>query len=280
MNSLPVTIHERGINYTYTYSHDDFNKRIRFDDYNGSIAEIVKAAIKISLENNCEKLIFKARKEDYEIMLANGFVLEAKVDKYYLGSHMYFFCMYFTSDRRNSDFWAEEDHLLQNVYKSQSKKPSEESHEYELRICDENDATGLADLYHSVFKVYPVPMNDKNYIKKCINDGNLFLAYFHNDKVVSAVSAEVNRLYRNAEITDCATMPEYRQFGLMQQLIARLEEHLFKREIFCLYTIARARSYGMNLAFHRLGYQYRGRLANNCFIFEDIEDMNVWVKIY
>ena len=34
----------------------------------------------------------------------------------------------------------------------------------------------------------------------------------------------------------------------------------------------------MNLAFHQLGYTYTGRLANNCYIFDKLEDMNIWVK--
>ncbi len=34
----------------------------------------------------------------------------------------------------------------------------------------------------------------------------------------------------------------------------------------------------MNAAFHQLGYTYTGRLANNCYIFDKLEDMNIWVK--
>ena len=34
----------------------------------------------------------------------------------------------------------------------------------------------------------------------------------------------------------------------------------------------------MNAVLHGLGYQYRGRLINNCYIFEKLENMNMWVK--
>jgi hypothetical protein len=57
-----------------------------------------------------------------------------------------------------------------------------------------------------------------------------------------------------------------------------LEKHLEDNGIYCVYSIARALSFGMNAVFFQLGYEYRGRLANNCCIFDKIEDMNLWVK--
>ena len=79
-------------------------------------------------------------------------------------------------------------------------------------------------------------------------------------------------------MTDCATLPEHRQYGLMKHLLIKLEEELLAQEIYCVYSISRALSFGMNLALHQLQYQYRGRLANNCYIFDQVEDMNMWVK--
>ena len=140
------------------------------------------------------------------------------------------------------------------------------------------DAEGLAHLYKQVFKVYPVPVSEPDYIKKSMGDGAIYMAAFKEGTIAGAVSAEVEPVYGNAEMTDCATLPDYRQYGLMQKLISALEDILRGRQIFCLYTIARARSYGMSAVFHKLGYAYRGRLANNCIISEGLEDMNVWVK--
>jgi beta-lysine N6-acetyltransferase len=121
-------------------------------------------------------------------------------------------------------------------------------------------------------------MNDPEYIQKCIKGDTVFYVYTYEGKIVSAASAEINRFYHNAEITDCATLPEHRQFGLMKHLIVKLEEELLAQEIYCVYSIARALSFGMNAALHQQGYEYRGRLANNCYIFDKLEDMNMWVK--
>ena len=64
----------------------------------------------------------------------------------------------------------------------------------------------------------------------------------------------------------------------MKRILEKLEEVLRQQAIYCAYSIARAQSFGMNAVLHGLGYQYRGRLINNCYIFEKLEDMNMWVK--
>ena len=101
---------------------------------------------------------------------------------------------------------------------------------------------------------------------------------FMRDNIVSAASAEVNSQYHNAELTDCATLTNHRKFGLMKNLLERLEAELKQNGIFCAYSIARAQSFGMNAVLHQLGYAYRGRLMNNCYIFDKLENMNMWVK--
>ena len=44
----------------------------------------------------------------------------------------------------------------------------------------------------------------------------------------------------NAELTNCATLPEYRKHGFMKSLLIKLEEELQEKSIFCSYTIARS----------------------------------------
>lgn len=278
MKPLPKTFHIESKGCSYTYTLDEYNYRIRLDDYYGNMELIIRELIDLSIEHKIEKCIIKSRHQDFELLLTNGFVFEAKVDRYFLGSDMYFFCKYFTSERRKSDIWAEEDQLLNSVQSLQKKSIITPAN-YDLKICETaEDAKALASLYRRVFNIYPVPLDDADYIRKSISGGNVFLAYYHQGQIVSAVSADVNTKYRNAEVTDCATLPDFRQYGLMQHLLHSLEDVLYEKFIFCLYTIARATSFGMNAAFQRLNYSYRGRLANNCNIYEGIEDMNVWVK--
>ena len=95
---------------------------------------------------------------------------------------------------------------------------------------------------------------------------------------MSAASAELNVQDFNAEITDCATDPAYRGKGLLRLLLMELEEELFRRQVYCLYSLARSLSFGMNAVLHQLGYLYSGRLTRNCKIGGDFEDMSLWVK--
>jgi putative beta-lysine N-acetyltransferase len=258
---------------------DVFNKRVRVDDYIGIFEECILAAVKASIDLKAEKLIVKARSENFAELVEHGFLYEATVEKYYSGSDGYFFAKYFTNKRRNSDRWEQEDQLLAAVQKNRSQQDHKViPNEYFLRKAELTDAEILADLYNTVFDIYPVPMNDPDYVKSCMKQDTAFFIYTYNGEIVSSTSAEINTKYHNAEITDCATLPEHRQFGLMKQLIVSLEQYLRSLHIYCCYSIARSLSYGMNAALSSLGYRYGGRLANNCYIFDKLEDMNLWSK--
>ncbi|MFD0049473.1 putative beta-lysine N-acetyltransferase [Actinomycetes bacterium NPDC127524] len=265
--------------FSLSITLDAFNKRARTDDCLGQVAAISGESIRIAREMNAEKLIFKARKEHALHLLEKGFLLEACIPGYFLGSDCYLFSKYFTEQRRNSAFWTKEDLILEEVTKLK-RKPEIGSLPagYGARRAVMEDADELAALYSAVFEIYPVPMNDPEYIKKCMGKDTVFYICTFGGRIVSAASAECSAVYHNAELTDCATLPDHRQFGLMKILLSRLEEHLFESGTFCVYSIARSLSFGMNAAFHQLDYTYKGRMANNCYIFDKLEDMNVWVK--
>jgi putative beta-lysine N-acetyltransferase len=129
-----------------------------------------------------------------------------------------------------------------------------------------------------VFQVYPTPLHDPEYVKKTMKEGTIYYVFFCQGKIVSAASAEVNSFYKNAELTDCATLTEHRKYGLMKIILRELEGELKRQGIFCAYSIARSLSFGMNAVLFQLGYKYRGRLMNNCYIYDKLENMNMWVK--
>ena len=80
-------------------------------------------------------------------------------------------------------------------------------------------------------------------------------------------------------MTDCATLPAYRNQGLMRLLMHALEDELIARNITCAYSLSRALSFGMNAVFYQMGYRYYGRLTKNCDIYDKFEDMNLWAKM-
>jgi len=258
---------------------DPPNERLRVDEYLGNIHHMIEELGRLTTEYNAKKLIVKAKSKDVEKFLSNGFIIEAIIKGYYSGNDAYLMVVYHDNERRTSDKWIEEDDILQGALKlSTTYETKELDPVFEVSLSKDTDAKQLATLYDDVFETYPTPMNEEEYIQQVMEEGTVFYQIKKDGNIVSAASAEVNDKYHNAEITDCATRPEFRRYGFMKILIKALEEELVKKGIFCAYSLARSLSFGMNASFHQLGYDYTGRLIKNCDISGNFEDMNVWVK--
>ncbi|MTI68436.1 MAG: putative beta-lysine N-acetyltransferase [Firmicutes bacterium] len=260
---------------------DYFNRRLKVLDYSGSNYEdMTKRIDYITKENNFDKVFIKGTSDDWEEFMSFGYVLEGIFKYYYYGEHGYCLSKFYTNQRRNSGSIEKENDILEKVRECGKKetKPLELSDDYIVRVATEKDIDKITKLYDKVFKTYPIPLNDKNYVKTLMDSDVLFILIEHKGKLISAASADMNHKYKNAEMTDCATDPDYRGKGLMSFIIKKLEKEMKKRSIVCLYSLARAVSFGMNKVFKKHGYTYTGRLINNCNICGNFEDMNLWVK--
>ncbi|WP_210365090.1 putative beta-lysine N-acetyltransferase [Bacillus sp. REN3] len=258
---------------------DNHSRRVRVDDYLGNLTKVMEKTEEIASRENADKIIVKARKEHFIWFQEHGYLFEASIDGYYLGTDCCFFSKFLTDERRASEHWIAEDGIINSVYRLQEPvQTTSLPKSYVIKELDQSDAVPLAELYRAVFQVYPTPLNDPDYITKTMEDGTVYYGFLHEGAIVSAASAEINSFYKNAELTDCATLKDHRKHGLMKVLLARLEQELVERGIFCAYSIARALSFGMNAVLFQLGYGYRGRLLKNVYIFDKIENMNVWVK--
>ncbi len=265
--------------YTIHFYIDYFNKRLRVDDYRGNVKGIVQELNKVMDNYKFTKLIYFSRVEHWGQLLSIGFELEGIINGYFNGSDNYIMTCYKENERRTSTTWLQEDAIIQSIQeKGRKTDESKLPGQYSIRKAETEDALKLAELYNNVFPVYPTPMNNPDYVTKMITGGTIFYVVECNNVLVSAASAEINASLHNAEITDCATIPEHRKYGLLKRLIVELEKELKDEGIYCAFSLARALSYGMNAALFQLGYQYNGRLTNNCYIFDKIENMNVWVK--
>jgi putative beta-lysine N-acetyltransferase len=279
MNQTATTIFVVETNYFCEVYLDTFNKRIRVDDYRGNTKLLLEKVEELVTKYQVEKLIIKTRSEDYITFIEAGLQPEAMVDRYFLGSDAHFFSKFYTSARKRNDHWITEDGIIQSIY--QLNPPIDKTYppkEYELKKADESWAEELSVLYKQVFQIYPTPLHDPEYVKKTMKDGTIYYVFTYQGKIVSAASAEINNYYKNAELTDCATLIDHRKYGLMKIILRELEKDLVHNGIFCAYSIARALSFGMNAALFQLGYSYRGRFMNNCYIYDKLENMNMWVK--
>jgi beta-lysine N6-acetyltransferase len=279
MNQSASIIYIKEDNFYLEVYLDPFNKRIRIDDYRGNTQLVLEKAEELARRHQAEKLIMKVRSEDFLHLFEKGLQPEAVVDRYFLGSDAHFFSKYYTVERKKNDHWITEDGMIHSIYQLDSSfdKPFPPK-EYELKKADDSCAEELSGLYREVFQIYPTPLHDPDYVKKTMKEGTVYYVFFHQGKIVSAASAEVNSFYKNAELTDCATLKEHRKYGLMKIILRELEGELKQQGIYCAYSIARSLSFGMNAVLYQLGYKYRGRLMNNCYIYDKLENMNMWVK--
>ncbi|MBD0383254.1 putative beta-lysine N-acetyltransferase [Paenibacillus sedimenti] len=280
-NDLPYYTNqvEKGSDYTVSFCLDFFNKRLRVDDYMGNVDAIFRRIAEIAETNAITKVFIKSREEDWQAFLSKGWMLEGIYKGYFRGCDAFCMAYYLDLERRTSDYWMEEDHILKQVLALplKSDRPAVPAN-CTMRIARVEDAEKLAALYEQIFQTYPTPMNDPGYVEKVMREGTIFYLIESPDELVSAASAEINATYGNAEMTDCATLPSYRNQGLMRLLVHALEDELLARNITCAYSLSRALSLGMNAVFYQMGYGYYGRLTKNCDIYDKFEDMNLWVK--
>jgi putative beta-lysine N-acetyltransferase len=148
----------------------------------------------------------------------------------------------------------------------------------ETRRAQVEDAPEVAALLADTFKQYPTPSGDPSYLAEAIEDGIPFRIVEQAGEPVACASADLIREAKTAELTDCATRPEYRGRGLMQFILEDLIDDLRALEYPTAFTLARAAIPGVNLAFLRLGFELRGTMPQSCRIGEGIEDMNIWSR--
>ncbi|WP_035665904.1 putative beta-lysine N-acetyltransferase [Halalkalibacter akibai] len=258
---------------------DYFNKRLKVTNYSGCLDKMLVNIQDLIDDKRFTKIIIHSKQKDIIKFLSEGYSFEAIFSGFFNGSDNYVLAFYKTNERRSSVNWVKEDQIIKDVVsKGRDYQLSAVPSAYHFRRANVRDARQLAELYAKVFDVYPTPMNDWNYVSKVLEGDTIFFIVETEHKIVSAASADIDREFGNAELTDCATLPEHRKYGLIKRLLIRLEDELRQEHIYNAYSIARALSFGMNAAFYQLNYSYRGRLINNCYIYDKLEDMNVWVK--
>ncbi|MDF1571199.1 MAG: putative beta-lysine N-acetyltransferase [Bacteroidales bacterium] len=147
-----------------------------------------------------------------------------------------------------------------------------------VSALEEKDADAITEVYKKVFRSYPFPIHDPNYIRKTMRDHIRYFGIREREALVALSSAEMDPAAKNAEMTDFATLPKARGKGAAYHLLGAMEKEMKTEGIKTLYTIARLNSLPMNKTFLKHGYEYSGTLINNTNIAGNIESMNVLYK--
>ncbi len=147
-----------------------------------------------------------------------------------------------------------------------------------LQLLGPERAEEMAALYARVFASYPFPIHDPAYIRRTMELGVAYCGALRTGKIIGLASADPDFAAGNVEMTDFAVSRRHRGLALARHLLTVLEKHMAGRGVGTHYTIARARSHGMNVTFARQGYEFAGTLTSNTNIAGGIESMNVWYR--
>ncbi len=261
--------------------HGPYNDRIYFmkpgenmpDDLPAQLLELAK-------KYGYSKIFAKVPDNVTSRFIASGYLKEAVIPHFYNSNEDGVFLGYYLTGSRSREENAEELDNIVDLALSKANCPLAklDSTRFSLRECTENDVERMAEIYCKVFPSYPFPIHDPEYLLETMRSHVIYFGVVVKGKLIALSSAEMDTGSSSAEMTDFATLPEWRGNSLGSHLLATMETAMKQRKIKTLYTIARAISPGMNITFARLGYKFAGRLRNNTNISGNIESMNVWHK--
>ncbi|MPW26015.1 putative beta-lysine N-acetyltransferase [Alkalibaculum sp. M08DMB] len=260
--------------------HDKDNNRIYIIKFDNSL-DTLEYLDKLAIKNNYTKIVAKTPSSSKSLFIEKKYAMEAKIPHLYRGvEDGYFFAKYFHKDREVID----EIHIT-NVLDTASKRkdvspiPNALPKGFHYRIANLNDSKEISNLYRIIFKTYPFPIHDEQYIVDTMKYNVIYFTIWKDTQLVSVSSSEMDEQMHNVEMTDFGTLPKYRGMGFSSYLLEKMESTMKKRGIITAYTIARSLSYAMNITFSKHGYNFSGTLKNNTNISGGIESMNVWYKL-
>ena len=204
-----------------------------------------------------------ARRKDYGKIFAKipvpawptfesvGYAKEAEVPGFFNGrTDRCFIAQYLTPERRI--ITPTVDHLLGIEFKGAAfgahrQRPGRCG--CVVSACRPSDDDALSRIYRQVFKTYPFPIHQPVYLKRMMKEGVRYFTVRSEGRMAAAAAAEIGRRGQYAEMTDFATLPQYRGKGLAGILLCHMEKSVRSLDIRTAFTIARADSPGMIAVF-------------------------------
>jgi putative beta-lysine N-acetyltransferase len=240
------------------------------------LAENLKIAAE---ENNLGKIWLWAKPTDVPAFLKNGFQVEGDLFQGNYNDFTVSLAYFPERERGRSAKLAIEDNILNLITAKPRVSRNFLPRGIELGILPKTQAEDVSQLMTKVFSSYPTPVENPRYISSLMQKGCVFAGAHYQGKLISIAAAYPEPDMGRCELTDCATLAEYRGYALTEKLLLILEQEIAKRGSFTFYTLARAQSIAMNRVFYKSGYRYRGRLVNNCHIAGSYQDMNLWINM-
>jgi putative beta-lysine N-acetyltransferase len=246
----------------------------------GDHLKIITFLDELCRKNKYTKIFAKVPEGVVDCFKSAAYSQEAKIPGFFNGNEpALFMAKYFLPARqRNQQSQKIEEILKTALEKSEADVSPEDPSTYTIEKLKSSYAVPAAEVYRQVFKTYPFPIYDHEYLIETMKKDMAYYCVRKGEQIVALSSATMDRDSKSVEMTDFATLPAWRGKHLAIRLLEAMEKEMVKENMLTAYTIARALSYGMNITFARCGYKYAGTLINNTNISGSIESMNVWYK--
>jgi putative beta-lysine N-acetyltransferase len=230
-------------------------------------------------QQDYSKIFAKVPSWGKDSFLKEGYKIEAKVPNMLMGKETIYFMAKYYKNWRKEDGNTE----LKKVLHSALEKQKEERSllllpRFTYRVLNKQDVNEMVEVYKEVFETYPFPIHNPEYLIETMEDNFVYFGVFSDGDLVAVSSCEMDEKGLNVEMTDFATLPDFRGFGLAGFLLGEMEKEMKNKGIKTAFTIARAQSFGMNITFAKKDYEYTGTLIKNTNIAGNFESMNVWYK--
>jgi putative beta-lysine N-acetyltransferase len=264
-----------------TVQHGKENDRVYLIKLaDADMPELLDRIENLAATNGYGKIFAKVPARWLSGFVAAGYISEALVPLFFQGREdCHFMARYF--DRRRA-FEPAQQEIAKVIALAREVKPDlrpQPPRNYTVRRCRQEDSPEMAELFGAVFETYPFPVDDPEYIDRSMDSDVVYYgAADRNDQLVSLASAELDPKGANVEMTDFATAPTHRRRGLARHLLGVMEGKMREKQMAVAYSIARAKSIGMNKTFAYAGYRFGGTLIRNTQICGRLESMNVWYK--
>lgn len=262
--------------------HGKFNNRIYVMECHPDDQEqLPKLLDLLAVKNKYAKIIAKIPTTAQPSFILSGYKQEAYIPKYYKNK---IDCLFVSKvfDEERTQLPEEELNIFNDILNAAPQNNSATTKQnpgYVTSKLGLDHVNEITDIFKQVFKSYPFPIFDPDYIAKTMMSSDAqYFGVREENQLIAVSTAEISFKNKAAEMTDFAVLPKYRGQGLAQKLLAFMEKEMRKFDIKTLYTIARLKEIGMNKTFIKAGYKYTGTLINNTNISGDIESMNIYYK--
>lgn len=261
--------------------HGHFNNRVYIMKLApADIPDIIRYADNLARKEGYTKIFVKVPESTVEVFASDGYITEATVPFFFHGRESaVFMAKYLDPKRKEVGDATDTSYVLTDAFcHAGENRVYQLPDGFSLAHAHAGDAKDIAALYKSVFKTYPFPISDPDYIRESMQGNIRYVVIRKSHELAAVASCEIDDDNLNIEVTDFATASQFRGRGFAGVLLRAIETDLKKEGILLAYTIARALSRPINATFAAAKYQFAGLLPNNTNICGGMESMNVWYK--